>query len=100
LLESYGFEVVQVVPLLASQVAALDAARFDVLLVDRPETGTPLTAPLAEVFARWRGPLLYNDSRATETSLHQANPDFGDALTRRIMSLADAARTGPTAINL
>jgi type II secretory pathway predicted ATPase ExeA len=100
LLESYGFEVVQVVPLLASQVAALDATRFDVLLVDRPETGTPLTAQLAEIFARWSGPLLYNDSRATETSLQQANPDFGDLLTRRITSLADSARTISTAINL
>ena len=100
LLESYGFEVVQVVPLLAAQVAALDAARFDVLLVDRPETGTPLTAQLAEIFARWSGPLLYNDSRATETSLQQANPDFGATLTRRITSLADSCRTGSTAINL
>jgi general secretion pathway protein A len=100
LLESYGFEVVQVVPLLASQVAALDAARFDVLLVDRPETGTPLTAQLAAIFAGWSGPLLYNDSRATETSLQQANPDFGASLTRRITSLADSARTISTVINL
>ncbi len=100
LLESYGFDVVQVVPLVVSQIAALDASRFDVLLVDRPETGSPLSAQLAEVFARWNGPLLYNDSLATETSLRQANPDFGMALTRQITSLADSARTGSTVINL
>jgi general secretion pathway protein A len=100
LLESYGFEVVQVVPLLASQVAALDAARFDVLLVDRPETGTPLTAQLAAIFAGWSGPLLYNDSRATETSLQQANPDFGAVLTRQITSLAAPDRTTFSVINL
>jgi len=100
LLESYGFDVVQLVPLVVSQVAALDPTRFDVLLVDHPETGTPLTAQLAEIFARWNGPLLYNDSLATETSLRQANPAFGLALTRQITSLADSARTGSTVINL
>jgi len=100
LLESYGFEVVQVVPLLASQVAALDATHIDVLLVDRPETGTPLTAQLAGIFTRWSGPLIYNDSRETESSLQLANPDFGASLTRRITSLADSARTTSTAINL
>ena len=74
--------------------------RFDVLLVDRPETGSPLSAQLAEYFARWNGPLLYNDSLATETSLRQANPAFGLALTRQITSLAVSARTAFSVINL
>jgi type II secretory pathway predicted ATPase ExeA len=100
LLESYGFEVVQCLSLATSQVASLEPESFDVLLVDRPETGSPLSAQLAEVFARWNGPLLYNDSLATETSLREANPDFGIALTRRITSLADSARTGSSVINL
>jgi hypothetical protein len=100
LLESYGFEVVQNIPLVAAQIFSLDPEQFDVLLVDRPETGSPLSAPLAGFFARWNGPLLYNDSLATETSLRQANPDFGVTLTRQITSLADSARAGSTAINL
>jgi general secretion pathway protein A len=100
LLESYGIEVAQKIPLVASQIALLDPARFDVLLVDRPETGSPLSAQLTEVFARWNGPLLYNDSLVTETSLRQANPAFGLALIRQITSLADSTRTGSTVINL
>jgi len=100
LLESYGFEVVENISLVASQIFSLDPGQFDILLVDRPDTGTPLSAPLAEFFARWSGPLLYNDSRATETSLREANPAFGLTLARRITSLADSALTGSTAINL
>jgi len=100
LLESYGFEVVQNISLVASQLFSLDPDRIDVLLVDHPVTGSPLTAQLAGFFARWNGPLIYNDSRATETSLRQADPAFGVALTRRISSLADSARAGYTAINL
>jgi len=100
LLESFGFEVVQNISLVASQLFSLDPDRFDVLLVDRPVTGSPLSAHLAEFFARWNGPLLYNDSLATETSLRQANPDFGVALTRQITSLADSARAGSSVINL
>ncbi|HYQ70329.1 MAG TPA: AAA family ATPase, partial [Gammaproteobacteria bacterium] len=60
LLESYGFEVPQCISLMTSQVASLDAENFDLLLVDRPETGSPLSAQLAEIFAKWNGPLLYN----------------------------------------
>jgi len=100
LLESHGLEVVQTLPLVASQIALLDATRFDVMLVDRPETGSPLSAQLAEIFARWNGPLLYNDSQETETSLRQANPAFGLALTRQITSLAVPARTTFSVINL
>ena len=100
LLESYGVEVTQKIPLVASQIALLDPARFDVLLVDRPETGSPLSAQLTEVFARWNGPLLYNDSLVTETSLRQPNPAFGLALIRQITSLADSTRTSSSVINL
>jgi type II secretory pathway predicted ATPase ExeA len=100
LLESHGFEVVQNISLASSQIYSLDPEQFDVLLVDRPETGSPLSAQLAEYFARWNGPLLYNDSLATETSLRQANPAFGLALTRQITSLAVSARTAFSVINL
>ena len=99
LLESYGFEVVQQISLVASQIYSLDPVQFDVLLVDRPVTGSPLSAHLAEYFARWNGPLLYNDSQATETSLRQANPAFGLALTRQITSLAVSPRTAFSVIN-
>jgi len=100
LLESYGFEVVQTISLVATQILSLHPDQFDVLLVDRPETGSPLSAQLAGIFARWNGPLIYNDSLATETNLQQANPAFGLTLSRRIISLADSARSGSTAINL
>jgi len=94
LLESYGFEVVRRIPLVATQIAALDASRVDVMLVDRPETGTPLAARLAEVLAGWKGPLLFNDSLATEISLRKANPDFGKMLSRQLAALVDPARSG------
>ena len=100
LLESYGFEVVQLISLVTAQILSLDANRFDVLLVDRPETGSSLSAPLAEIFARWNGPLVFNDSKTTETCLHNANPEFGAALARQITALADSTRGGPTVINL
>jgi general secretion pathway protein A len=100
LLESYGFDVVQLISLVTAHILLLDANRFDVLLVDRPETGSSLSAPLAEIFARWNGPLLFNDSNKTETCLHKANPDFGAALARQITALADSTRSGSIVINL
>jgi len=100
LLASYGFDVVHNIPLIATQVAALDASRFDVMLVDRPETGTPLAPHLAGILAKWQGPLLYNDSTATESSLHRANPDFGRVLSRQLTSLADSIHTCNTRIKL
>jgi general secretion pathway protein A len=100
LLESYGFEVVQQTALVMSQVFLLDSKQFDVLLIDRPETGSRLSAPLAGFLARWTSPLLYNDSQVTETSLRGGSPAFGRELTRRVTSLADSARAGSSAINL
>ena len=64
---------------------------LDILLVDRVEEGTPLHPELAELLANWHGPLLYNDAIATEVSLQQGNPDFGQSLAERIYSLADAS---------
>ena len=90
LLESYGFEVVCALPLDAGQLAKLSPEQLDILLIDRPETGTPQPQAVTEQLASWNGPVLYNDSTATEVSLRKGNPDFGMVLARRINSLADA----------
>ena len=67
---------------------SLDASHFDVLLVDRTEHASPLQPGLAERLANWDGAVLYNDAVATEISLKQGNPDFGQSLAARIHSLA------------
>ena len=90
LLESYGFDVVCALPLDAGQLAKLSPAQLDILLIDRPETGSPQPQAVTEQLASWNGPVLYNDSTATEVSLRKGNPDFGMVLARRINSLADA----------
>ena len=90
LLESYGFDVICALPLDAEQLASISPAELDILLIDRPETGTHQSTAVAEQLANWNGPVLYNDSTATEVSLRKGNPDFGMVLARRINSLADA----------
>jgi general secretion pathway protein A len=99
LLESYGFEVVEAVPLNTQQLSALDPARFDVLLVDRSEDTLTQPSELTDILANWSGPVLYNDSTATEISLLQGNPDFGHALAGQINSLAAASGITPRAAN-
>ena len=90
LLESYGFDVTHKVELDIESLKSLDASDFDVLLIDRAEDGTPQQPELASLLANWDGPLLYNDAIATEVSLQQGNPDFGQSLADRIYSLADS----------
>ena len=99
LLESYGFDVVCALPLDAEHLAELDPAQLDILLIDRPVTGTPQPASVTEQLADWNGPVLYNDSTATEVSLKKGNPDFGMVLARRINSLADANLSTDHAVN-
>ncbi|MDH3934676.1 MAG: hypothetical protein OEU62_05875, partial [Gammaproteobacteria bacterium] len=90
LLESYGFDVICALPLDAEHLEKITPAELDILLIDRPDTGTPQPQAVAEQLANWNGPVLYNDSTATEISLKKGNPDFGMVLARRINSLADA----------
>jgi len=91
LLESYGFEVTMSVGLDVESLHSLDAAQFDVLLVDRAEQDSPLRPEAAALLANWEGPVLYNDALATEISLQQGNPDFGQSLADRVHSLAEAS---------
>ena len=100
LLESYGLDVVTTLPLSAEYLAELDPEQFDVLLVDRPENTSFQSKELSEALAQWRGPVLYNDSMATEISLQMANPDFGKVLAHQIKSLAISTRTASAAVNL
>ena len=91
LLESYGLEVTTTVGLNTESLNSLDASRFDVLLIDRAEQGSPRQSGAAALLARWDGPVLYNDAVATEISLQQGNPDFGQSLADRVHSLAKAS---------
>ena len=100
LLKSYGLDVVTTLPLSAEYLAELDPEQFDVLLVDRPENTAFQSKELSEALAQWRGPVLYNDSMATEISLQMANPDFGKVLAHQIKSLAISTRTASAAVNL
>ena len=99
LLESYGLEAVAALPLSAEHLATLDPERFDVLLVDRPENTAFQSEGLSGALAQWRGPILYNDSMATEISLQKGNPDFGKVLAQQIKSLAISTKTASMAIN-
>jgi len=99
LLESYGFDVICALPLDAEHLEKITPAELDILLIDRPETGTPQTQAVAEQLANWNGPILYNDSTATEVSLRKGNPDFGMVLARRINSLADAQMSTSRVVN-
>jgi general secretion pathway protein A len=99
LLESYGFDVICALPLDAEQFEKISPAELDILLIDRPETGTAQPQAVAEQLANWNGPVLYNDSTATEVSLRKGNPDFGMVLARRINSLADANRSTSQVVN-
>ena len=99
LLESYGFDVICALPLDAEHLEKITPAELDILLIDRPETGTPQPQAVAEQLANWNGPVLYNDSTATEVSLRKGNPDFGMVLARRINSLADAQMSTSRVVN-
>ena len=90
LLESYGFDVTCKAGLDIESLESLDAADFDILLIDRVEDGTPQRPELTALLANWDGPVLYNDAIATGISLHKSNPDFGQSLAERINSLADS----------
>ena len=91
LLESYGIDVRYAVGLDIESLDSLDRSQFDVLLVDREEQDRSLQSAAAARLANWDGPVLYNDAVATEISLQQGNPDFGQSLAQRIHSLAGAA---------
>ena len=99
LLESYGFDVICALPLEAEHLEKITPAELDILLIDRPETGTLQPQAVAEQLANWNGPVLYNDSTATEVSLRKGNPDFGMVLARRINSLADAQMSTSRVVN-
>jgi len=99
LLESYGFDVICALPLDAEHLKKITPAELDILLIDRPETGTPQPQAVAEQLANWNGPVLYNDSTATEVSLRKGNPDFGMVLARRINSVADAKMSTSRVVN-
>ena len=99
LLESYGFDVICALPLDAEHLKKISPAELDILLIDRLETGTPQPQAVAEQLANWNGPVLYNDSTATEVSLRKGNPDFGMVLARRINSLADAQMSTSRVVN-
>ena len=99
LLESYGFDVVESGPLSAQHLAALEPEQFDVLLVDRSEGALAQPPELTEILANWGGPVLYNDSSATEISLHQGDPDFGKVLAGHISSLVAASGITPKTVS-
>ena len=75
----------------AESLHSLEAEQFDVLLVDRAEQDGPLQPEAAALLTNWEGPVLYNDALATEISLQQGNPDFGQSLADRVHSLAEAS---------
>ncbi len=100
LLESYGLDVVTTLPLSAEHLAGLYPEQFDALLVDHTENTEFQSKELSEALAQWHGPILYNDSMATEISLQEANPDFGKVLAHQIKSLAISSKTASAAVNL
>jgi type II secretory pathway predicted ATPase ExeA len=99
LLESYGFEVIAALEPDARKLAEVDTERLDVLLIDRDENDCLQSVRLANALAKWRGPVLYNDSGATEASLQQGDADFGVRLAQRIHALAGSDPQTPAAIN-
>jgi hypothetical protein len=99
LLESYGFDVAAAISPDSAELASLDPARFDVLLIDRNEDDRSQAAGLSDIISSWSGTVLYNDSVATEISLQKADPGFGAMLAQRINSLAGTSRSSTTAIN-
>ena len=93
LLESYGLDVVMSVPLDAEHLIAMDPEELDVLLIDRDASTATLSQDLEYILARWRGPLLYNDTQAMKTDLRQRNYKFGKSLASQIEALADSSGT-------
>lgn len=99
LLESYGFEVIAALEPDARKLAEVDTSRLDVLLIDRDKNDCLQSIRLANALAKWRGPVLYNDSGATEASLQQGDPDFGARLAQRLHALAGSDSQTPAAIH-
>jgi general secretion pathway protein A len=100
LLESYGFEVSAALDLDVHRLAETDTGRLDLLLIDREAGNHLLSTRLIDALPHWHGPVLYSDSAATEASLQQGDPDYGQQLARRIQALAGSPRQTPAAINL
>jgi len=93
LLERYGLDVVISAPLDAEHLIAMDPVECDVLLIDRDASTATQPPDLEYMLARWRGPLLYNDTQAMKADLRQRNYEFGKSLARQIEALADSAGT-------
>jgi len=98
LLESHGFDVISSGPLTEDFLGGLDLTAHDVLVVDWEEDDRRLPVTLLGMLRQWRNPVVFNDSTATEISLRQSNPVFGDMLVQQINELlADRRKAGDTA---
>jgi len=94
LLESYGFEVVSTGPLNEEFLGSLELNPHDMLLVDCNEDTEFPSQQLESMLVNWREPVLTNDSMATEISLQQGDPEFGNQLAERIHRLLARRKTG------
>jgi general secretion pathway protein A len=99
LLESYGFEVCAALDLDMQRLAETDTSRLDLLLIDREAGNHLLPTRLIDALPHWHGPVLYSNSAATEASLQQGDPDYGQQLARLIHAMAGSPRQTPVAIN-
>jgi len=92
LLESYGFDVIRHGSLDAVQIASLDPASIDILVLDREKDTSAVQLVLEAVLQIWEGPVLYTDAMETAINLRQGNPEFGRLLAQQIKMLV---KTGP-----
>jgi type II secretory pathway predicted ATPase ExeA len=93
LLENSGFEVIAQCSLDPRQLAQIDSARLDVLLIDRDETTREQSVRLACALPHWHGPVLFYNSR------HRYNPRAMRQLVAQILALDEPAPPARTAAN-
>ncbi len=92
LLTRFSIEVVTTLSLTAGDLHTLPANSIDVLLVELDDNLDHLDEALYEILEKWKQPVLFNDSLATEASLSQPDRlDYGRKLSRKLYSLAPQA---------
>ncbi|MFN2308942.1 MAG: ExeA family protein [Gammaproteobacteria bacterium] len=87
LVEDQGLTVVDELPLDETTVSRIDADKIDILLVDLDDDADDRIGELCDTLARWNLPVLFNDAQVTAASLHGHDPQFGEKLTSKLLSL-------------
>lgn len=88
LVEAQGLDVIDTLPLNDSTVGRIDPEAIDILLVDLDDDAEARLGNLCDMLDQWNLPVLFNDTQLTEASLYGRDPQFGEELTARLLSLA------------